>query len=177
MESGKPRMHSDAVELTSLVGEQIQEFAESDPGRVVLFQSPQTPLYVQGDRFRLGQVIGNLLSNALKYSPADSTVEVVVESERGDAVVSVVDSGDGIPLSEQERVFDRFHRLENGLTRKTGGTGLGLYIAKRLIEAMSGRLWLVSRPGEGSTFSFSLPVVSEQQVADAAVAAAAAMEK
>ena len=177
MESGKPRMHSDAVELTSLVGEQIQEFAESDPGRVVLFQSPQTPLYVQGDRFRLGQVIGNLLSNALKYSPADSTVEVVVESEGGEAVVSVVDSGDGIPLSEQERVFDRFHRLENGLTRQTGGTGLGLYIAKRLIEAMSGRLWLVSRPGEGSTFSFSLPVVSEQQVADAAVAAAAAMEK
>ena len=171
MESGKPRMHSDSVEVTSLVGEQIQEFAESDPGRVVLFQTPPMPLYVKGDRFRLGQVIGNLLSNALKYSPQESTVEVVVESVNGEAVVSVVDFGDGIPLAEQERVFDRFHRLENGLTRQTGGTGLGLYIAKRLIEAMGGRLWLVSRPGAGSTFSLSLPVVSEQEVADAAVAA------
>ncbi len=177
MESGKPRMHSDAVEVTSLVAEQIKEFAESDPGRSIRFQSPNAPLYVMGDRFRLAQVIGNLLSNALKYSPPESSVEVTVNTEDGDAVVSVIDSGEGIPVSEQERVFDRFHRLENGLTRQTGGTGLGLYIARRLIEAMGGRLGLVSRPGEGSTFSFSLPVVSEQQVADAAVAAAAAMEK
>jgi PAS domain S-box-containing protein len=177
MESGKPRMHADAVELTSLVGEQIQEFAESDPGRTIQFQSPKAPLYVMGDRFRLGQVIGNLLSNALKYSPPGSSVQVVVETAEGQAVVSVVDKGEGIPLSEQERVFDRFHRLENGLTRQTGGTGLGLYIARRLIDAMSGRLWLVSRPGEGSTFSFSLPIVSEQEVADAAVAAAAAMDQ
>ncbi|HEX8100444.1 MAG TPA: ATP-binding protein [Actinomycetota bacterium] len=176
MESGKPRMNKDAVEVTSLVGEQIQEFAESDPGRVILFQSPRAPLYVRGDRFRLGQVVGNLLSNALKYSPSDSPVEVVIEASNGQAVVSVVDSGEGIPLSEHERVFERFHRLDNGLTRQTGGTGLGLYIAKRLIEAMSGRMWLVSQPGEGSTFSFSLATVSEQDVAEAAVAAAGAGE-
>ncbi|HEX2088964.1 MAG TPA: ATP-binding protein [Actinomycetota bacterium] len=176
MESGKPRMHSDAVEVISLVAEQIQEFAESDPGREINLRGPRGPLYVMGDRFRLGQVIGNLLSNALKYSPPESSVDVVVEMADGQAVVSVVDRGDGIPLSEHERVFDRFHRLENGLTRQTGGTGLGLYIARRLIEAMSGRLWLVSRPGAGSTFSFSLPIVSEQEVANAAVAAAAAME-
>jgi signal transduction histidine kinase len=113
---------------------------------------------VHADPFRLGQVIANLVSNALKYSPDGSPVEVTVVRDGEQAIISVRDQGEGIPLSEQARVFDRFHRVESGMTRRTGGTGLGLYIAKRLVEAMAGRLWLTSRPGEGSTFSFSLPL-------------------
>jgi signal transduction histidine kinase len=105
-------------------------------------------------------VVGNLVSNALKYSPPGSPVEIALTSDGQQATVSVRDQGEGIPLSDQDRVFERFHRLENGLTRKTSGTGLGLYIAKRLVEAMSGRLWVVSRPGQGSTFSFSLPLTA-----------------
>src|SRR5439155_19291419 len=87
-----------------------------------------------------------------------SPVEVTVQKDGEQAIVSVSDQGEGIPLSEQDRVFDRFHRVDSGMTRRSGGTGLGLYIAKRLVEAMGGRLWVVSRPGEGSTFSFSLPL-------------------
>jgi len=75
----------------------------------------------------------------------------------GEGVVAVRDRGPGIPLDDQGRVFDRFYRAENGSDRRTGGTGLGLFIARQLVEAMSGRVWLVSRPGQGSTFSFSLP--------------------
>jgi signal transduction histidine kinase len=102
-------------------------------------------------------VLANLVSNAVKYSPADAPVEVTAYSVGGEGVVSVRDRGTGILLSDQNRVFDRFFRVENGSDRRTGGTGLGLYIARQLVEAMSGRLWLVSKPGEGSTFSFSMP--------------------
>ncbi|MBA3690731.1 MAG: hypothetical protein H0W82_04885 [Actinobacteria bacterium] len=71
--------------------------------------------------------------------------------------MSVRDHGEGIPEADQPRVFDRFYRVESGRDRRAGGTGLGLYISRRLMEAMDSRLWLLSRPGVGSTFSFSLP--------------------
>src|SRR5205823_2040316 len=103
-----------------------------------------------------------LLSNAVKYSPPESDVNLSVIVEGDEAIVSVSDLGEGIPAAEQARVFDRFYRLENGLTKSTGGTGLGLYIARQLVEAMHGRLWVTSGPG-GSTFSFSLPVAGEGQ--------------
>src|SRR5207245_10476440 len=97
-------------------------------------------------------------AEGVNASAGDTPVEVTVQRDGEQAIVSVRDNGEGIPLSEQDRVFERFHRVESGMARRTGGTGLGLYIAKRLVEAMAGRLWLVSRPGEGSTFSFSLPL-------------------
>jgi signal transduction histidine kinase len=158
MESMDPSIRSDVVELTGLVADQIDELAKSQPGRRIAFHGPGVPILALGDSFRLGQVVSNLVSNALKYSPPGSDIDVSVDREEERAVVSVRDQGDGIPLSEHERVFERFQRLENGLSRKTGGTGLGLYIAKRFVEAMSGRLWLTSAPGKGSTFFFSVPL-------------------
>jgi K+-sensing histidine kinase KdpD len=98
---------------------------------------------------------------------------VAVQRDGEQAIVSVRDQGEGIPLSEQDRVFERFHRVESGMARRTGGTGLGLYIAKRLVEAMGGRLWLVSRQEEGSTFSFSLPLAEAGSLYSAAAAVAA----
>jgi PAS domain S-box-containing protein len=157
LESGKPVMDLRSVEVTSVIAEHVSESSTTDGGRVT-FSSPDGPVLVHADPFRLGQVIANLVSNALKYSPDGSPVEVTVIRDGEQAIISVRDQGEGIPLSEQARVFDRFHRVESGMTRRTGGTGLGLYIAKRLVEAMAGRLWLTSRPGEGSTFSFSLPL-------------------
>jgi PAS domain S-box-containing protein len=160
MESRDPSVSSEVVELTGLVADQIDLIGKSQSDRRILFHGPGEPILVLADPFRLGQVVANLASNALKYSPSGSDIDVSVHREDGHAVVSVKDYGDGIPLSEQERVFGRFQRLENGLSRKTGGTGLGLYIAKRFVEAMSGRLWLTSTPGNGSTFCFSLPLAS-----------------
>jgi signal transduction histidine kinase len=124
-------------------------------------------VFVSADPFRVGQVVSNLVSNALKYSDAAAPVEVTVAQAGSDqAIVSVRDEGEGIPVSEQERVFERFHRVEGHMTRRTGGTGLGLYIAKRLVEAMHGRLWVVSSPGNGSTFSFSLPAAQAPHAAE-----------
>lgn len=159
IDSGALLVETSAVELTKLVAEQVNEIAAQHPKRSIRFVEPETPILVRADGFRTQQVIVNLLSNALKYSPADAPVEVSVLGVGGEGVVSVKDRGSGILQADQGRVFERFYRVENGPDRRTGGTGLGLYIARQLVEAMSGRLWLVSRPGEGSTFSFSLPRV------------------
>jgi signal transduction histidine kinase len=111
------------------------------------------------DQFRLGQIVSNLLSNAFKYSPAGTDVTVRLEKVHGHVVVSVKDSGEGIALADQERIFERFYRSDNGNTRTVGGFGLGLYIAKRLAEAMGGSLVLDSPPGQGCTFSLNLPLL------------------
>lgn len=165
LEAGKLALDVRTVDLHEEVGDLVREFTDEEPGRTVRFTAPDSVL-VRADPFRLQQVVANLVSNALKYSPPESPVEVVVRVVHDEAIVSVRDEGDGIPLSEQDRVFDRFHRVETGLTRRTGGTGLGLYIAKRLVEAMSGRIWLVSQPGKGSTLSFSLPLATTRAPAD-----------
>src|SRR6266545_4566043 len=157
IDSGALLVDPSPIELTRLVAEQIAEIAAQHPRRSITFTQPDTPILVNADGFRIQQVLANLVSNAAKYSPPDASVEVSAYSVGGEGVVSVRDRGTGILLSDQNRVFDRFFRVENGSDRRTGGTGLGLYIARQLVEAMSGRLWLVSKPGEGSTFSFSVP--------------------
>jgi PAS domain S-box-containing protein len=157
IDSGALLVDTSPIELTRLVAEQTAEIAAQHPKRSITFIQPDTPILVTADGFRIQQVLANLVSNAVKYSPADAPVEVSALSVGGEGVVSVRDRGTGIRLSDQNRVFDRFFRVENGSDRRTGGTGLGLYIARQLVEAMSGRLWVVSEPGEGSTFSFSMP--------------------
>jgi two-component system sensor histidine kinase SenX3 len=102
-------------------------------------------------------VLVNLLDNGVKYSPNGGTVRISVR-RRIDAVrVSVVDDGLGIPLAEQERVFEKFYRLDPQLTRVGGGTGLGLYISRELVARMGGRISVRSEPGAGSTFVVELP--------------------
>ena len=157
IDSGALLVDTSPIELTRLVAEQTAEIAAQHPKRSITFIQPDTPILVNADGFLIQQVLANLVSNAVKYSPADAPVEVSALSVGGEGVVSVRDRGTGIRLSDQNRVFDRFFRVENGSDRRTGGTGLGLYIARQLVEAMSGRLWVVSEPGEGSTFSFSMP--------------------
>lgn len=157
IDSGAMVVDTSPVELTRLVKEHVADFAAQQPKRSIRLTEPDGPILVKADPFRTQQVIVNLLSNALKYSPRDAPIDVTVLTVGGDGVVAVRDRGPGILLEDQSRVFDRFYRAENGSDRRTGGTGLGLFIARQLVEAMSGRVWLVSRPGEGSTFSFSLP--------------------
>jgi signal transduction histidine kinase len=112
------------------------------------------------------------VSNALKYSERDDPVTVSVAERGGHAVVSVRDRGIGIPPSEQEKVFDRFYQVESAHLRTNGGVGLGLYIAKRLVEAMAGRLSVESESGRGSTFSFELPLAVGRERAPTLVSAA-----
>lgn len=112
---------------------------------------------VNGDRDRLEQVLGNLLENAVKYSPEGSDIYVVVE-DRGDQVVTAIcDRGIGIPTDEIQQVFERFHRGRQVSSTNYGGLGLGLYITKQIIERHGGSIWVESKEGSGTTFFFSLP--------------------
>jgi signal transduction histidine kinase len=120
------------------------------------------------------QVLINLVSNAVKFSPPDCPIRIGAGAEDGMYVISVTDGGSGIPAADRERIFDRFYKVDNGSTRETGGVGLGLYIAKELVESISGRLWYTSEPGAGSTFRFSLPLARRPEALSAPAVPAAA---
>ncbi len=121
-----------------------------------LIASTGVPL-VAADPDKLRQVLVNLTENAIKYSPNGGRIEVRVDRIGPAVRFSVRDEGIGIAPEEQTRVFERFHRLDPNMTRGVGGTGLGLYICRELVQHMGGRIWVTSREGRGSTFSFDLP--------------------
>ena len=113
---------------------------------------------VRGDPDRLGQVVVNLVHNAVKFSPDGGDVTVSVRPGTDEVVVAVADHGVGIPKAAQARIFERFYKVDRARVRgETGGTGLGLAIARHIIEQHGGRIWVESAEGVGSTFSFSLP--------------------
>lgn len=136
----------------------VELFRRQEPTREFALEvKPGLPPVVV-DEQRAEQVLSNLLANAVKYSPPREPVRVVVRWE-GDEVVTVVeDRGPGIEEPDRERVFERFTRLGNHLTRRAGGAGLGLFIARRLVEAMGGTISVDAAPGGGAAFSFTLPV-------------------
>lgn len=115
---------------------------------------------VRGDAGLLRDVLQNLLDNAIQYTPECGHIRVTAEAKGREAVISVSDTGIGIPTADQERIFERFYRVDAARSREAGGTGLGLSIAKHIVEAHGGRLWVESIMGEGSKFSFSVPVAS-----------------
>jgi PAS domain S-box-containing protein len=147
------------VSLTPLLERLVADFHEQHADRVVNLHGTQQRLVTLADAFRVEQVVLNLLTNADKYTPADLPIEVFLTRQERAAVISVRDRGEGIPKEHQGRIFDRFFRVNVDSGRRPG-TGLGLYIARSLIEAMSGRIWVDSEVGVGSTFSFTLPLVN-----------------
>lgn len=122
--------------------------------------SDLAPVYA--DDVRIGQVMSNLVSNAVSYSDEGSTIRLSARQEGAEVVLSVNDEGIGIPSDHLGKVFDRFYRLESGVAHRRGGTGLGLPICRGIVEGHGGRIWVESEPGKGSTFSFSLPVFSDR---------------
>jgi len=117
---------------------------------------PQVKTIV-ADKDKLDQILTDLANNAVKYSPEGGNITVKGEKDGHLIRVSVIDQGLGIPADHLTRVFDRFHRVDNRDTRKVGGTGIGLYLVKHLVEAHGGRIWVESEYGKGSTFKFELP--------------------
>ena len=120
---------------------------------------PALPL-IDADRDRIVQVLMNLVSNAIKYSPRGGHVKVAAGPVRGAVQVSVSDHGEGIPETFMPKLFQRFERYESSPTSRVIGTGLGLPIAHQIVEAHGGRIWAESKLGEGSTFHFTLPSTS-----------------
>ena len=121
-----------------------------------------------GDPDRTRQVLLNLLDNAIKYSPRGGRIEITVAPDDGRLRFMVRDEGLGIPLSEQERIFDKFYRLDPDQRRGIGGSGLGLYISRELIRLMDGRIWADSEPGEGTVLTFELPLAERAQASSPA---------
>jgi len=112
---------------------------------------------IVADSDKVDQILTNLTNNAVKYSPNGGTVSVIGRKVDGVVRVTVADQGMGIPKEHLSKVFDRFHRVDNRDTRKVGGTGIGLYLVKHLVEAHGGRIWVDSEVGKGSQFTFELP--------------------
>jgi two-component system sensor histidine kinase VicK len=123
---------------------------------------------VKGDAGRLLQVFDNLLGNAIKFSPHGGHITVTVEDIGEMEQASVSDEGVGIPKDQQERIFERFYQVDGSARRRFSGIGLGLTIAKRIVGAHGGEMWVRSEPGEGSTFYFTIPKcqAGEQELAD-----------
>ncbi len=143
----------DLVEITKRV---IDSYAAT--GREINLEVSADALVGNWDEDRLEQVLHNLLSNALKYSPQDTSVNVRLQRRDDEALVSIKDRGPGLSAEEQAHIFDRFYRLSRNEKSRVEGLGLGLYIAYQIINRSGGRLWVESKPGEGSTFSFALPL-------------------
>ena len=122
-------------------------------------------LKVSADRDRITEVLQNLISNAIKYTPPDGTVTMDIEKKNRDAVVHFADTGPGIAKTDIPRLFQKFGRLEHSYKKigEAGGTGLGLYISKQIVEAHGGKIWVESTVGKGSTFSFSLPLIEDKE--------------
>ena len=119
---------------------------------------PEEPLAAEADPDKVRQVFNILVENALRYSPDGGTVTVGARRNADRVEVRVVDEGIGIPSAERDRIFRKFYRAESNARGGAGGTGLGLFIARELVTAMGGRIWVESAEGEGSSFAFELPV-------------------
>ena len=158
LESRAVSMDPFPVRLDALVTAALSGMRpQADRHRIAL-RGTAEPATVQADRDRVLQVLTNLLDNAIKFTPEGGTVEVSVTSTPAEAVVSVTDTGRGIPADDLPRIFDRFYRVDRSRSREAGGTGLGLAIAKHIVEAHGGRISVASRLNAGSTFAFTLPL-------------------
>jgi PAS domain S-box-containing protein len=134
-------------------------------GHHFVLHLPEEPLAASADREKLGQILTNLIDNAVKFSPNGGTVTVEAHRRAGRVEVRVVDEGQGIPEDERERIFSKFHRSDSS-PRGQSGAGLGLFIARGLVRAMGGRIWVDSAEGGGSSFVFELPLAESVPASD-----------
>ncbi len=156
LESGQLQLDSQPVHLGSFVSDLLDRATGVVEVERVRLEIPAELPPVEADPNRLERILLNLLGNGLKYSPADAKVAIEAEAKLEQVRISVVDSGPGIDPEDQPHLFERFYRARG--SRKTEGLGLGLYIARMLVEAHGGQIWVESEPGKGSCFNFTLPL-------------------
>jgi two-component system phosphate regulon sensor histidine kinase PhoR len=160
VEQGSAPLYLGDVDLAEVIRSTIDRlglFAERQ-GVTLATELPGDLPLIRGDEERLGQLLINLLHNAVKFSPDGGEVAVRAQRDGRELVVSVVDHGVGIPRQEVARIFERFYKVDKARVRGAGGTGLGLSIARHIVDGHGGRIWVESEEGRGSTFSFALPV-------------------
>jgi signal transduction histidine kinase len=158
LETRRLELQKQLTDIPALVREVVARLAPVTDGHAVEIQVEGQIPNAEVDPTRLEQVLGNLLSNAAKYSYPDTPIQVRVAHADGGVLVSVANEGPGIPPAELPRIFTRFYRTENARERPIQGLGLGLYISKGIVDAHQGRIWVDSVVGGTTTFSFLLPL-------------------
>ncbi len=154
---GLPFHDVEAVDLRAVVRRVIDRYQPQTQKHTLTAEFPDDYPMIDGDPRRLEQVLDNLISNAVKYSPQGGSVRITGSTTPAEILLSVQDAGVGIPWGEQERIFERFYRVEGPETRAVAGTGLGLYLTRAIVQAHGGRIWVESVPGQGATFFVALP--------------------
>lgn len=157
LESGKIHIDLQVFDLALLISEAEEESLTTISSHQVIF-APVEITFVSADRDKIGQVIHNLISNAVKYSPAGSIINVACFQANGMANISVKDHGMGIKPDDLARIFDRYYRVEGNHMFSISGFGIGLYLCSEIIRRHQGQIWAESEFGKGSTFNFSLPL-------------------
>jgi signal transduction histidine kinase len=163
MEAGKLSLEVGAVDLSAIAAESVETarpLAEEKDVTLTLATGPLA--LIAGDRARLAQLLDNLISNGIKFTPSGGRVDVRVRGQRGNAVIEVRDTGMGIPADEQQHLFERFFRTSRATEQAIPGTGLGLAISKAIVHGHGGRITLTSEEGAGTTFRISIPVRQTQ---------------
>ena len=157
-EAGKIYLNVEAFMIDDLLEEIVDDVLMTNTNHNIILK-PGPSLLIHGDRDKIGQVANNFINNAIKYSPKGTTIALACKSSKDLVEVSIKDEGVGIEPADQVKLFDRFYRVDNALTKTTSGFGLGLYLSAEIIRKHGGEVWVESEPGKGSTFFFNLPVI------------------
>ena len=158
IESGAVELERSDLSLASLLSETAADFSAAAAARSIHLVTEADPsLSVEGDRRRLSQVVRNLIDNAIKFSPEAGTVTLSARRDGKDAILSVTDEGPGIPHSERDKIFQRFYQVDRSRSKSRPGAGLGLAIAKHLVQLQGGAVEVESELGRGSTFRVRFP--------------------
>ncbi len=169
IEAGEMPFTTAAVDIGALARMAIDandRYAEQHGSYIRLESELASRTYVRADADRLLQVLANLISNAAKFSPADTEITVVVETQGDDVRITVRDRGDGVPEAAREHIFGKFMQVDGSSTRAHGGTGLGLAISKAIVDRLSGTIGLDSESGHGTAFHVTLPIAAAPDGAD-----------
>ncbi len=158
LDAGVVEVEAEECDPAEIAAGVVESAATHAPEDISLAVDANGAPRIVGDESKLRQVLANLVDNAVKYSPDGGRVEIRLSRDNGRCLIAVADEGLGIPADEQDRIFEKFYRLDPQQTHGVGGSGLGLYICRELVERMSGTLTVVSEPGRGSTFMVELPL-------------------
>jgi signal transduction histidine kinase/GAF domain-containing protein len=160
LQAGRLELHIEPTDLVALVQRTVARFRVTTEQHRISVNATPEHIVIMADPRRIEQVLGNLMNNAIKYSPGGGDIDISVLEDQTDkaALLSVHDNGIGIPVQQQNRIFSRFVRADNAYAHNIGGTGLGLYLCRELVERHGGRIWFESVEGQGSTFFISLPL-------------------
>ena len=169
LDSGTLQPAIEATDAGSLAQSVLDAARAHAPAEIELeLEAPESVPQVAADPGQLRQVLANLVDNAVKYSPQGGRIAVRLEQSGEQLRIAVRDPGLGIPVGEEQRIFEKFYRLDPDMTQGIGGTGLGLYICNELVRRVDGRIWVESREGEGSTFFVELPLARRREAVHAA---------